>query len=368
MKKLDSKKIDLILAILLIGSVVLVRLFDQNKEKIQYYLDKNKHPEKVTIEECYEENNFVYIKAHSNEKYKNSSKNKDDTDFYLLEYEPFEYGYEMKRNIDYVPKQKNFEYKIPLKYVDADPRRYYGDRKYNRFGVCVWDGDKYVLVSNLKYIEEKYNNKISTAIDDYIIEEKHIKDDNTVNILVLNPFNENHRNLIKEDATIKDYYEYYVPNVYEREGYEKVKLAFENIYKNVRRKYPYKNINWCLGVEVNKQTKNYLQKSDVENYSNNFYTALRVFYTFYTNAKENVKVNVSKENYNEENYKNSTDNICIVLDYDYKDVSMPDINYSANDFIKAFNNTVNELGKSKINILNIKDIDYEEYNVFEFAN
>lgn len=368
MKKIDSKKIDLILAVLLIGSVLLVRFYDQNKEKIQYYLEKNKHPEKVIIEVCYENNDYVYIKASSNGRYKNSSKNKDDTDFYLLEYEPFEYGYEMKRYIDKVEKQKEFEYKIPIKYLDADPRRYYGDRKFNRFGVCIWDGDKYILVSNLKYIDEKCNGQVSKQIDDYVIEEEYNEDDNTINIVILNPFNKEHRNLIKEDATIKDYYEYYVPNVYERKGYEKVIYSFENIYKNVRRKYPYKNINWCLGIDVNKQTKNYLAKSDVDIYSNNFFRAIRVFYTFFKTAKENIKVNIGKEKYNEENYKNSTDNICLLLDYDYADKSMENINYEAKDFVSALKKTINEYGKINITILNNKNIKFDEYILSDFSN
>ncbi|MDO5564617.1 MAG: hypothetical protein Q4F88_05250 [Eubacteriales bacterium] len=339
MNKEKEKKLDLIISILFISIVFCFRFFNSHKDYINNLLISTKYPDKVKITSCFLEKDRIYINANSNGKY---NKNYDDN-YYLLEYEPFEDGSESKRYISMQKKNIELSFNIPLT-KDEDPRRYYGDRIYNRFGICIWNNEKYILVSNLISIGDydlQNNNELNNEKN--IIKLENHNDD--INIVIVNPYSKEDTYLIKEYTTIRDYYEYYVPNVYERNGYEQIKESLERIFAYVNNKYKNKKINWYFGKNINSQYTSYLARSDLNEYVKKLEISYRVFYYFFKQKNETIN---------------------FLINTTIKDNALSNVEYESNKFLNSFSNSINKNGAIKIYYSdNITNLEY--INICDFT-
>jgi len=282
-----------------------------------------------------------------------------DTNFYLLELAPYEDSIANHRNIAYIPKSKDLTFKIPLNAGRKD------DRLYNKFVVCVWTGETYVVVSDMIYVtnpevvaanQTEYKTPLSkkgllieisqisdafqlgvhnvivnipfdailgTGIDytydgetyhfDKSVVEAYDKtismfSNKSMNVsaILLNRFTDKAPELFYPGQNKLSNVFYYNFNAKTEDGYKYIKA----IASFLADRYGGTNSdhgriqNWIIGNEINNQRWNYVGPMKLSEYIKEYERSFRVFYNAIRSSQANARVFFSLDN----NWNQGNDN------------------------------------------------------------
>lgn len=297
-----------------------------------------------------------------------------DGNLYIFELRPYETDVENKAYVWQVQSGVPFDFQVPLGW-DRSP-----ERIYNRFAAAVYDGEKYVIVSPLHYVENpevvaknqdpfdqpltkkglriqvdmvqdamelgvkhagtdilfqqilgsgidfNYGGKTyhfnKGAIEEYdraisTFSSKGI----SVTAVILNGWNENTLDLIYPGTARSDQAYHYMFNVASEAGYEQTRAIAAFLAQRYDGSNPSwgKVSNWVIGNEVNNQKDwNYMGPTDLETYVRAYQEAFRVFYTA-------IKTT------------NASDRVYISLDYNWNRDSDGKLKYNGRDIVDTFN-------------------------------
>ena len=303
--------------------------------------------EKLVWNSCTIEGADVVLRASMTGSFTPSNtKMGEDTNFYLLELKPYEDDIAGHRYVAALPKnQDDLSFKLPLNNGSSE------SRLYNKFVACIWDGTKYIQVSDPVYINNpeaaaKYKDaykeplskkgllidlsQVADAFElgvhnvivnipynavfgegiDYTFEgetyhfNKSVIEayDKTismfsnkqmnVNVILLNGWN---------DATPDFYYPgtaktsaaaYYHFNSKTEQGYKDIKAIASFLAGRYSGQDPNHGRvqNWVIGNEVNNQYWNYIGAMDLNSYVNEFARTFRVFYNAIKSTCANSRV------------------------------------------------------------------------------
>lgn len=311
-----------------------------------------------------------------------------DNRFYLFELQPYQDN--LDGRTDYVAsidKGNQVNYTISLNDGQEDTRLY------SKFVTAVYDGEKYIPVSNYAYItnpevlaphKDEFRTPLtkkgllienSMLADAFELGVKHVivnipfhhilgegieytydgktyhfnkalmEDyDNTISrmsekgmlvtAVILNGWNPNTPQLVypgvKQSATAN----YYAFNAATKEGYEDIKAIASFLaerYSGADNRYG-KVSNWIIGNEINNnQDWNYIGKMGVEQYVKEYERAFRVFYTAIKSVSKN-------------------DRLYFSTDYNWNDKDKSQLKYSAKEVVDIFNRNVRSGGNIDWNI------------------
>ncbi len=309
----------------------------------------------------------------------------NDGQFYLFELQPYEDAIGLRT--DYgatAPKGTEMVFGLPLNYGTSS------SRLYSKFAVAVWDGEKYVQVSQPVYltnpeavarnqnpfkapltkkgllietsmlddafnlgvkhvivnfpfqfilgtgIDYEYEGKTyhfnKALLDEY---DKIVKNltakDLSVTAVILNSWN---------DATPDLYYpgvqqtagvNYYLFNAATKEGFEDIKAIASFLAEHYGGTGNGKVSNWIIGNEINNQEWNYIGPMDINQYMKEYERAFRVFYTAIKSTSANDRVYFS-------------------TDYNWNHEANGTTKYNAKDVIDTFNARIKAGGQIDWNL------------------
>lgn len=282
-----------------------------------------------------------------------------DTEFYLLELEPYTDSIADKRNIAHIPKSSNVEFTIPYDTGNGT------NRLYNKFLVCVWTGKTYKVVSDVIYVTNpeavaKYKDAFKNPLTKkgLLVELPQISDAFSLgvhNVIVNIPFDSFigdgidyqyegdtyhfDKNVVAAyDKTISTYSnksmnvtavllnrksakapELIAPGTVDVSGinYYNFNAGTEKGCKYLRAiasflasRYTGKNAdvglvqNWIIGNEINNQYWNYVGASDINTYMKEYERGFRVIYNAIKSQQANARVYFSLDN----NWNQGNDN------------------------------------------------------------
>lgn len=278
-----------------------------------------------------------------------------DGKVYLLELQPYENVADVENKSEYLevkPVGEKASVTLPLNYEQNK------DRFYNKFVLAVWDGEKYVPVSDSRYvsnpevmaqnrkpfkepltkkglnielnmlkdafelgvkhastniafsqimgsgIEYQYNGKTyhfnKQIMDAYdrTISALSNKDIN-VTVIILNDWNPATPNLVHPGVNKNKNAYYYMFNAATKEGYEQTRaiMSFLAEHYNGENSDYGKVSNWVIGNEINNQQWNYIGDMDVNQYVSEFHRAFRVMYNAIKSVSANDRVYFSLDYY-----------------------------------------------------------------------
>ena len=332
--------------------------------------------ERVVWNSCKIEGDEVVLRASMTGSFTPSNtKMGEDTNFYLLQLEPFEDDIAGHRYTAMLPKNaEDLTFRLPLNNGKPD------SRLFDKFVLCIWDGSKYIAVSDFVYInnpevvakyQEQYQEPMSKK--GLLIELTQIADAFELgvhNVIVNIPFNV----LFGEGIDYEYEGETYHFNKTVVETYDKTISMFSNKQMNVtaillngwnastpdfyypgtaqasaetaayyhfntRTEQGYKDLkaigsfladrysgrnpnhgrvsNWIIGNEVNNQFWNYIGAMDLNSYTAEFARTFRVFY----NAIKSTSAN---------------DRVFFSVDYNWMREANGTTKYNARDFLDTF--------------------------------
>lgn len=306
-----------------------------------------------------------------------------DNRFYMFEIQPYQDG--ISGRTDYVAainKAENVVFEVPLNYGRGD------NRLYSSFVIAVFDGEKYVPVSEPSYItnpqiiaphQNEYQDPLTKKgllIENAYLEDafdlgvKHVivnipfhhilgqgidyeydgkmyhfdkalmeKYDNTISRMsekgmlvtatILNGWNDNTPQLVYPGVKKRADANYYAFNASTQEGYEDIKAIASFLAERYSGTDPNhgKVSNWIIGNEINNNKNwNYIGPMDLGPYVKEYVRAFRVFYT----AIRSV---------------NANDRLFFSLDYHWNDPNTSQLNYKGKDIVDTFNNFVRANGQ-----------------------
>ncbi len=268
-----------------------------------------------------------------------------DGSFYLFELKPQE-G-EIGSRTDYLQKLSAGDNTISLPLNRGSQE----DRLYNSYAVAVFDGSRYVQISEPHYItnpeavakvtsayktqssKKGLQIELKMLTDAFDLGVKHVSTniafnqilgsgidytydgktyhfnkgliesydktisalsgkDMTVTAIILNGYNEAHPELMPAGAVRRDNIFYYMFNTSSREGVETTKAIAAFLAERYNGSNPSygKVSNWIIGNEINNQQWNYLGDRDVRSYTREYEKAFRIFYTAIKSSSSNDRV------------------------------------------------------------------------------
>ncbi len=348
---------------------------DQPLSPISAYAEEPQAPsERVTWSACYIDNGNVVIEGSlSGGITPADTLMGQDPNLYLLALDPYDDDVTDNRYTDSLPKAEgSVSFRIPLNYGTAD------SRLYKKFIACIWDGTKYIQVSEPIYItnpevtaphqepyEEPltkkgllielsqiadgfelgvghviinipYNAILGNGIEytyegeTYHFNKEIIEDyDHTismfsnkgmlVNAILLNGWSDTTPDLYYPGTAKTSAANYYHFNSRTEAGYKDIKA----IASFLADRYSGKNSdygrvqNWIIGNEVNNQLWNYIGPMSLTDYVNEFERTFRVFYTAIKSTCANDRVFFS-------------------TDYNWMNEANGSTKYNAKEFIDQF--------------------------------
>lgn len=306
-----------------------------------------------------------------------------DNKFYLFEILPFNDGIEGRTDpVAVIDKAAEVVFQIPLNQGGQE------NRLYSSFVVAVFDGTKYVPVSEPSYItnpqilaahtepfRDPLTKKGLLIENDYLADAfelgvKHVvvnipfhhilgqgieyqydgktyhfdkalmeKYDNTISrmsekgmlvtAIILNGWNDNTPQLVYPGVKKQPDAHYYAFNASTEAGYDDIKAIASFLaerYSGSNNNYG-KVSNWIIGNEINNNKNwNYIGPMELGPYVKEYVRAFRVFYT----AIKSVSAN---------------DRLYFSLDYNWNDPKTSKLNYKGKDIVDTFNNFVRANGQ-----------------------
>ena len=332
--------------------------------------------ERVVWNSCLIEGDEVVLRASMTGSFTPSNtKMGEDTNFYLLQLQPFEDDIAGHRYTAMLPKNaEDLTFRLPLNLNQPD------SRLFDKFVLCIWDGSKYIAVSDPVYInnpeavakyQEAYHEPLSKK--GLLIELEQVADAFDLgvhNVIVNIPFNVlfgegidyqyegetyhfNKQVIETYDKTISmfsnkqmnvtaillnrwnpatpDFYypgttevntqtaAYYHFNTRTEQGYKDLKAIGSFLADRYSGQNPNQGrvSNWIIGNEVNNQFWNYIGAMDLNSYAAEFARTFRVFY----NAIKSTSAN---------------DRVFFSVDYNWMRDANGSTKYNARDFLDAF--------------------------------
>lgn len=303
-----------------------------------------------------------------------------DGQFYLFELQPYEDA--IGSRTDYLAsaaKAEQVSFAVPLNLGTAS------SRLYSKFAVAVWDGEKYVAVSQMAYItnpqvvaknQNAYREPLTKKglliepelLDDaFTLGVKHViinlpfqfilgsgidyeyegktyhfnkqlfdqydtivrnftAKDLSVTAVILNSWNEATPDLYYPGVTQTAGVNYYMFNAATQAGYEDIKAIASFLAEHYGGTGNGTVSNWIIGNEINNQAWNYIGPMDVDSYVKEYERAFRVFYTAIKSTSANARVFFS-------------------TDYNWNYEADGSLKYNAKDVIEKFNANVRAGGQ-----------------------
>lgn len=306
-----------------------------------------------------------------------------DGKFYLFELKPYEDEIGSRRDFLCSIEGTSLTWMTALNYGKEN------DKLYSKFVVAVYDGEKFVSVSEPHYItnpeiiaenqaafkrattKKGLNIELSMLDDAFDLGVKHVgtniafhqilgsgidytydgktyhfnKDvieqydktisalsgkDMTVTAIVLNGWNDATPDLIYPGTKKSSNAFYYLFNVATPEGFEQTRAIMAFLAERYNGSNPDhgKISNWILGNEINNQQWNYTGEWDLTNYVKAYQKAFRVFYTAIKSTSANDRVYFS-------------------LDYNWNNPQEKDgkLKYGGKEIVDSFNSIANNWGQ-----------------------
>lgn len=303
-----------------------------------------------------------------------------DGQFYLFELQPYEDA--IGSRTDYLAsaaKAEQVSFAVPLNLGTAS------SRLYSKFAVAVWDGEKYVVVSQMAYItnpqvvarnQNAYREPLTKKglliepelLDDaFTLGVKHViinlpfqfilgsgidyeyegktyhfnkelldqydtivrnftAKDLSVTAVILNSWNAATPDLYYPGVTQTAGVNYYMFNAATQAGYEDIKAIASFLAEHYGGTGNGTVSNWIIGNEINNQAWNYIGPMDVDSYVKEYERAFRVFYTAIKSTSANARVFFS-------------------TDYNWNYEADGSLKYNAKDVIEKFNANVRAGGQ-----------------------
>lgn len=303
-----------------------------------------------------------------------------DGQFYLFELQPYEDA--IGSRTDYLAsaaKAEQVSFAVPLNLGTAS------SRLYSKFAVAVWDGEKYVTVSQMAYItnpqvvaknQNAYREPLTKKglliepelLDDaFTLGVKHViinlpfqfilgsgidyeyegktyhfnkelldqydtivrnftAKDLSVTAVILNSWNAATPDLYYPGVTQTAGVNYYMFNAATQAGYEDIKAIASFLAEHYGGTGNGTVSNWIIGNEINNQAWNYIGPMDVDSYVKEYERAFRVFYTAIKSTSANARVFFS-------------------TDYNWNYEADGSLKYNAKDIIEKFNANVRAGGQ-----------------------
>lgn len=356
--------------------------------RIRAYADEAAPLERVSFSYCQIEGSQVVLKGQlSGGITPGNTALGQDPNLYILELEPYDDELEGNRFTTSIPKQLGgFEIKLPLLHRTKDTRLYH------KFMACIWDGTKYIAVSEPIYITNPeaaapyqnayqeaaskkglliemneiedalelgvgqvivnipYNGIFGTGIDyAYDGETYHFNKtiveayDRTISAfsnrgmlvtaVLLNGWNESTPDLYYPWTQKTQNIFYYHFNTRTEQGFKRaaaVASFLADRYSGIDQRCG-RIQNWIIGNEMNNQQWNYIGKMPLLNYVNEYERTFRVFYNAIRSTAANARVFFS-------------------TDYHWMSEADGELRYNAKEFIDLFASIVNQRGNIDWNL------------------
>jgi hypothetical protein len=301
---------------------------------------------------------------------------------YLVELQPYQSNLEGRT--DYAGSaalSDSLSFTLPLNHNTAE------DKLYSKFVLAVWDGTKYIEISNHQYVtnpeliakntqafvdpltKKGLNIELNMLADAFDLGVKHVAvniafhqilgqgidyqfegktyhfDKNiiagydktisafsgkgmTVTAIILNGWNDNTPNLIYPGTKKSSTAFYYLFNTATKEGFDETRAIASFLAERYdgSNGYQGKISNWIIGNEINNQQWNYTGAWDIDSYVQAYQNAFRVFYTAIKSTSASDRVYFSLDyNWN--------------TDYDNK------VKYTGKGIVDTFNRICKEQGQ-----------------------
>ncbi len=308
-----------------------------------------------------------------------------DSRFYLFELQPYEDS--IGQRTDYAAaaaKGAEVAFSVPLNYGTSS------SRLYSKFVAAVWNGERYVAVSQPAYItnpeavaknQEPFKAPLTkkglliepSMLDDaFTLGVKHVivnfpfqfilgtgidyeyegktyhfnkalldeydtivkslnSKDLSVTAVILNSWNEETPDLYYPGITQKAGVNYYMFNASTQAGFEDIKAIASFLAEHYGGIGNGKISNWIIGNEINNQEWNYIGPMSVDQYVKEYERAFRVFYTAIKSTSANDRVYFS-------------------TDYNWKNEANGTTKYNAKDIIDRFSANVQAGGQIDWNL------------------
>lgn len=309
--------------------------------------------ENIVWNSCQIEGSEVVLKASLNGSITpaNTEMGKD-TNIYILELQPYEDDIAGHRYVSMLPKNsEDLTFRLPLYVKDKETRLY------NKFVACIWDGTKYIQVSNPAYITNPeyiaknrdpyiepitkkgllielsqiadamelgvhsvivnipYNALFGEGIEytyegeTYHFNKKIVEDfDHTISTFSNKQINVNAILLNGWMDSTPDYYypgtkksgaAFYHFNSKTEKGYKAIKAIASFLAERYSGQNPnYGKVqNWIIGNEINNQHWNYIGPMSLDNYVKEFERSFRIFYTAIKSTCANDRVYFSVDHH-----------------------------------------------------------------------